>query len=81
MSNDSMIFDWCKVRYTGDLAKNALSLANMGIGYVVLSAGKEGGEQFALVAYKQPSDRPMPHNAELLTQYELDRVLKRSSVN
>lgn len=78
MSDNSMSFEWYKVRYTGDLAKNALALANIGIGYVVLSAGKESGEQFATVAYKQPLDRPIPLSVEPLTQFELDKVLKHN---
>lgn len=71
---DSVLYEWKKIRYTGDLARNAIALANGGVGYVLLESGKDRGELFAIVAYKQTLDGPIPDHVESLTDYEIKRV-------
>ena len=72
--NNTMLYEWRKVRYKGDAAKNTLGLANQGIGYIVLESGKDKGETYCIVAYKQPLDRQIPDHVEELTTYEMKKV-------
>ena len=74
MSEDIATYEFMKVRYTGDLAKNAVALADHGIGYVVLEKGTDRGEKYAVVAYKHVTTMPMTPNVSYLSSEEMRKV-------
>lgn len=68
-------WQWVKTRYNGDLAKNAIGLANEAIGYHILEVGKEAGTTYAVVAFKW-ADRngAMPYHVAPLNNFEFKKV-------
>jgi len=72
----SMKYEIVKARYTGDLAKNALALANAGQGYVVLEAGKDRGTNYCTVAFKRPMIGEFPIACQRVSGPELKKVIK-----
>lgn len=74
MSADVMRYENVKCGFRGDKAKHVLALANEGIGYVVLKAGKLEGQAFCVAAFKRPLDRPRADHHEQLTDYERRKV-------
>lgn len=71
----SVIYEWTKTRLTGEQLKYAKSLADSGVGYVVLSSGYDQStrEKYAIMAFKRALSQ-IPDHLEICSKYESDKL-------
>lgn len=59
--------EWVVGRFLGEQAKSVLAHANMGIGYKILSQGKQGNGTWVLAAFKRGIGQMLPDHLTRVT--------------
>jgi hypothetical protein len=78
MTSNGQEAEWVIGRFMGEQAKLVQAHAGSGVGYRVLSQGREGGQTVVLAAFRRPTSSPLPDHLSKITDPAQIAKLERS---